>query len=376
MGGQDLAQTGRVRASHVELGTRVDELRTVRRDGVGRCSRVPVVRRPLGFHQAPIEPCDLRVEARRRTHGRKRERLESETESIERPARRASGCDETHAADGEDDAEREDQGDARDAGPHPASFGRRRARGGTSRGLAVLSHHRRPDPRKTLGLRRQRSCRSPEVRLDQLDAGVNHGRSGIGRTEASSCFVHQRVKPDAIVDPAPERLEGTVLDDPNVSFALAEDRPDLGVGELREEAQIDHVPLLRREPGERRANQVDLSGALDQHARLDGIDLLSGLVAKRLDDASSTTEVDHRVSRNPEQPGPERETPLLVARERLDHLEKHLLQEILAVGWLRDTDDDELIDTFRIDVIEGAERVGIAGFRLADQRIDVHVIDH
>ena len=138
----------------------------------------------------------------------------------------------------------------------------------------------------------------------------------------------------------------------------------------------DHVALLRRELGERRADREVVGSSFEDGARLVGIDLTSGLVAKRLGSAPGAGEVDHGVSSDAKQPGPEREASLLVAWERLDHLDEDLLQEILAVGRLWDTHDDEAVDPIGVEVVQGTERIRIASLGTADERVDIHVIDH
>ena len=67
---------------------------------------------------------------------------------------------------------------------------------------------------------------------------------------------------------------------------------------------------------------------------------------------------------------------MLVAWEGLDHLDEDLLQEILAVGRLWDTHDDEAVDPIGVEVIQGTERIRIASLGTADERVDIHVINH
>ena len=116
--------------------------------------------------------------------------------------------------------------------------------------------------------------------------------------------------------------------------------------------------------------------SFEDGARLVRIGLTSGLVAKRLGSASGAAEVDHGVSSDPKQPGPEREASLLVPWERLDHFYEDLLQKILSVGRLWDTHDDEAVDPIGVEVVQGTERIRIASLGAADERVDIHVIDH
>ncbi|MEO8229465.1 MAG: hypothetical protein ABI628_06855 [Chloroflexota bacterium] len=167
-----------------------------------------------------------------------------------------------------------------------------------------------------------------------------------------------------------------MLDHSNGAFALADDGPDLGVRELGKESEDDHVALLGGERTERHPDLVELSPSFEALAGLDRIGHLPDLIVQWCSDASSATEVDHGVAGDAKQPGPEGETSLLVPRKGLDHLEKDLLQEILAIGRLRDPDEDEAVDAIGVEVVQGPEGLGVTGLGTADQCVDVHVIDH
>jgi hypothetical protein len=167
-----------------------------------------------------------------------------------------------------------------------------------------------------------------------------------------------------------------MLDHSNRRLALAQDRPDLGVRELGEEPEDDDVALFGRERPERHPDLVEVCLSFEVVARLHGIGQLPDLIVHWRGEAPGPTEVDHRVSGDAEQPGPEWETSLLVSWKGLDHLEEDLLQEIFAIGRLRDADENEAVDAFGVEVVQGPEGLGVACLGTADQWVDVHVIDH
>ena len=167
-----------------------------------------------------------------------------------------------------------------------------------------------------------------------------------------------------------------MLDDSDGSLGLAEDGPDLGVRELGKEPEDDHVALLGGERAERHPDLVEFCLSFEMVAGLNGVGQPPDLVIQGFSDAAGATEVDHGVPGDAKQPGPEWETSLFVPRKGLDHLEEDLLQEIFAIGRLRDPDEDEAVDAFGVEVVQGPEGLGVACLGTADQCVDVHVIDH
>jgi hypothetical protein len=158
-----------------------------------------------------------------------------------------------------------------------------------------------------------------------------------------------------------------MLNHSNRRFALAQDRADLGMRKLGKEPEDDHVALLGSERPERYPNLVEVGLSLEMMARLKGIGHPPDLIVEWRGDASGPTEVDHRVSGDAEQPGPEWETSLLVSWKGLDHLEEDLLQKIFAIGRLGDADENEAIDPFGVEVVQSPEGLGVACLGTADQ---------
>lgn len=133
-----------------------------------------------------------------------------------------------------------------------------------------------------------------------------------------------------------------MLDDADRSLALPDEHADLRVTETTEEPEDDHVALLARELAQGHPDRVEVGRTLDEVPGLDGSDGPPVIVTKVFEVASSPAEVDHGVPCDAEDPRPEREASLFVARQRLDHLQEDLLEEVLGVGWLSDADEDEL----------------------------------
>ena len=152
------------------------------------------------------------------------------------------------------------------------------------------------------------------------------------------------------------------------ALGLVEDRRHLGVREVEDELQRQHLLLLRREVVDELQHRL----AADRLHRLElGRRLL---LARRLGHlllrlpAAARPEVVHReVVRDPEQPGRERRRLPLEAADLLQHLQERLRREVLGVVPVADADVEIAVDPVEVDQVQLFEGVAVALLAARDE---------
>src|SRR5579884_2233832 len=171
-----------------------------------------------------------------------------------------------------------------------------------------------------------------------------------------------------------QRGERAVLQRLDRALGLVEDRRDLGVRQVEDELQRQHLLLLggelldqlqHRLPPDR-LHRGELRRRLLLPGRLGHV--LLGLPAP------PRAEVVHReVVRDPEQPGRERSRLPLEAADLLQHLQERLRRQVLGVVAVADADVEVAVDPVEVDEVQLFERVAVALLAARHERAHVLV---
>ena len=160
-----------------------------------------------------------------------------------------------------------------------------------------------------------------------------------------------------------ERLDRTL--------GLAEDRRRLGVREVEDELQRQHLLLLGREildQLEHRLLPDRLQRAVLGRRRLVGIGLRHLLL--RLPALVGAEVVHREVVGDPEEPRRERRRLPAELADRLEHLQERLRRQVLGVVPVADADVQVAVDPVEVDQVELLERAAVALLGALDQRAD------
>ncbi len=250
----------------------------------------------------------------------------------------------------------------------PAVGGTHDRRAGSDRGVGA-----RAQP--GIGVRLEPTCQLDVARIGRVDLPdlvelvVVH-QPIPGRIERRH---HRRLR---LVDPelAPQRGDRPELQSADRSLLLAHHLGRLAGGEAGEEAEGDGVALV---VGQGRQGDPDRFDLLAGHRQL----VRSGLGAGPLGRLGEVgvlvarpDEIDDRVPCQAEQPAPERDAALLVARQCLQGLDEDQLRQVLRVARAPDAAGDESIDRQVVVVEQSTECPGVPRLGFSHQPLDRGVV--
>ncbi len=156
------------------------------------------------------------------------------------------------------------------------------------------------------------------------------------------------------------------------ALGLVEDRRDVGVREVEDELQRQHLLLLEREVLDQLEHRLaaDRLHRLVLGRRLLGVARLRHLLLRL--PAAARAEVVHReVVRDPEEPRRERRRLPAEPADRLEHLEERLRRQVLGVVPVADGHVQVAVDPVEMDQVQLLERLAVALLRALDERADV-----
>src|SRR5262249_54904490 len=185
-----------------------------------------------------------------------------------------------------------------------------------------------------------------------LPAGPTMPTSSATAVEPSGALVRVGV-PLAPLELLLQRDERAVLERLDRSFGLAEDRPRLGVCEVEDELQREHLLLLRGEildELEHRLAPDRLERAGLGRRHLVGLRLRHLLL--RLPALVRAEVVHGEVVRDAEGPRRERRRLPAEATDRLEHLQEGLRRQVLGVVAIADADVQVAVDAVEVDEVE------------------------
>ena len=162
-------------------------------------------------------------------------------------------------------------------------------------------------------------------------------------------------------------------------FGLAQDIGHFRVAEPLDEAQEDHLALLLAKAADRSPDFVRVEPGLDLDLRVGPGRLVALVRIQKLVErdvaASDPIVVDDQVVGEPEEPRPEGQASVLVARYRLPRLEKDLLGQILGLVLGLDAVGDVTVDAVDVQLVELPEGIRVShpspGRKISFARIPV-----
>ena len=163
----------------------------------------------------------------------------------------------------------------------------------------------------------------------------------------------------------------SVLDDADGTLTPSENRGGFAGRQVREEPALEDVALRGRQAVDRSPHSFAIRHDLGEHR---GIARLGRSLREHLERevrVGRAVRVDDGVAGDPEQPGRERQAPVLVVRKLFDHLDKHPLEEVFGQFRTVETAPEEPKDPGSERVIEAREGDVVSFMSTGDEVADL-----